>query len=183
LRNRLLNPNTVIGPGRKNWVLQHMPILPYYLPTDRLVAFTRRYLGPSGTWWLRDRVEGKVPMLKHTSILAATVSNGGVCLRVRAANGDERDIQTDHIIAGTGYEADVDRLPFLSRALAAEIRRVVRAPALSRHFESSVPGLYFVGLAAAFSFGPLFRFVAGAEYTTPKVARHLARSLKEPAPL
>jgi hypothetical protein len=116
-------------------------------------------------------------MLKQTSILAAAAKNGTIRLRVRV-NGDEREIETEHVIAGTGYEADLDRLPFLGRALAAEIRRIERAPALSRHFESSVPGLYFVGLAAAFSFGPLFRFVAGAPYATPKVSRHLARSLK-----
>jgi lysine/ornithine N-monooxygenase len=178
LRDRLLNPNTVIGPGRKNWVLQHLPMLPHYLPDDRRVRFTRSYLGPSGTWWLRGRVEGKIPMLKHTSIVAATPKNGKACLRVRSANGDDREIETEHVIAGTGYEADVDRLPFLNPALASEIRRIERAPSLSRHFESSVPGLYFVGLSAAFSFGPLVRFVAGAEYTTPKVARHVARSLR-----
>jgi cation diffusion facilitator CzcD-associated flavoprotein CzcO len=182
LRDRLLNPNTVIGPGRKNWVLQHVPMLPHYFSTERRVRLTRTYLGPAGAWWLRDRVEGKVPKLEHTSIVAATTKNGTVCLRVRASNGDEREIETNHVIAGTGYEADVDRLPFLSRALAADIRRIERAPALSRHFESSVQGLYFVGLAAAFSFGPLFRFVAGAQYATSTVARHLARSQKKPTP-
>ena len=119
-------------------------------------------------------------VLADTSIVAATTKNCGVLLRVRAANGDEREIETEHVIAGTGYEADVDRLPFLTGKLAAEICRVERAPALSRHFESSVPGLYFVGLASAFSFGPLFRFVAGAEYAIPAVARHLADSLKRP---
>ena len=121
------------------------------------------------------------PRSPAVSIVAATAKAGTVRLQLRASNGDEREIETEHVVAGTGYEADVDRLPFLSPALAAEIRRVERAPALSRHFESSVPGLYFVGLAAAFSFGPLFRFVAGAEYATPTVARHLARKLKKPA--
>jgi hypothetical protein len=58
--------------------------------------------------------------------------------------------------------------------LAAEIARVERAPNLTRHFESSVRGLYFVGPAAAFSFGPLFRFVAGADYAVPLLARRLA---------
>jgi hypothetical protein len=179
LGERLLNPNTVIGPGRKNWVLQHVPMLPHYYSTERRVRLTRTYLGPAGAWWLRDRVEGKFPILQQTSILSASRKNGGVCLRVRQASEGERDIETDHVIAGTGYEPDVDRLPFFTRALAAEIRRVERAPALSRHFESSVPGLYFVGLASAFSFGPLFRFVAGAYYATPTLARRLARSLKK----
>jgi hypothetical protein len=44
-----------------------------------------------------------------------------------------------------------------------------------------VPGLYFIGPASAFSFGPLFRFVAGASYATPVVARHLARSRRASA--
>jgi thioredoxin reductase len=177
LLERVQYPNTVVGPGRENWVLQHVPMLPYYFRTERRVRLTRTYLGPMGTWWLRDRVEGKVPMLKQTSILAATAQNGKVRLRLRTADGDEREIETEHVIAGTGYEANVDRLPFLG-PLAAEIRRIERAPALSPYFESSVPGLYFVGLAAAFAFGPLFRFVCGSYYATPKVARHLAQSLK-----
>jgi hypothetical protein len=45
---------------------------------------------------------------------------------------------------------------------------------LSQHFESSVPGLYFVGPAAAATFGPLMRFAYGARYTAPQVARRLA---------
>jgi hypothetical protein len=53
----------------------------------------------------------------------------------------------------------------------------VRAPRLTRHFESSVPGLYFVGAGAMLSFGPLFRFVSGAAYAAPTVARHLAREV------
>jgi len=43
------------------------------------------------------------------------------------------------------------------------------------NFESSLKGLSFVGAAAAFSFGPLLRFVAGAEFAAPTVARHLTR--------
>jgi hypothetical protein len=96
-----------------------------------------------------------------------------VRLRVREA-GEERELSADHVVAGTGFEVAVDRLPFLAPDLCARIRRIERAPKLSRHFECSVPGLFFVGPASAFSFGPLFRFVVGAEYTAPTLARHLA---------
>jgi thioredoxin reductase len=178
LRDKLLNPNTVVGPGRKNWVLQHLPFLPYYLPTERRVRLTRTYLGPLGAWWLRDRVEGKIPIFRQTSIVGAAVTNGKIALRLRTAGSEDREIQTDHVISATGYEADVDRLPFIGRELAGRIRRVERAPELSPHFESSVPGLYFIGAASAFSFGPLVRFVAGAPFTVSKVARHVTRSLK-----
>jgi hypothetical protein len=101
-----------------------------------------------------------------------------VALRVRPEGESEREIVTDHIISATGYEADVDRLPFLRGGLASEVRRIERAPALSPHFESSVPGLYFVGPVAAFSFGPLVRFVAGAQFTIPRVARQVVRTAR-----
>ena len=35
-----------------------------------------------------------------------------------------------------------------------------------QRLKSTVSGLYFVGPASALSFGPLFRFVVGAEYTS-----------------
>ena len=95
-------------------------------------------------------------------------------MRLSDAGGAPRELVFDHVIAGTGYQVDVDRLPFLDSDIRGRVRRVSRAPALSRNFESSVPGLYFVGAAAAFSFGPLFRFVAGAAYSSPTVRKHIA---------
>jgi hypothetical protein len=46
------------------------------------------------------------------------------------------------------------------------------------NFESSVKNAYFLGPVAAMSFGPLFRFVAGADYAAPALARHLAGPLR-----
>ena len=43
--------------------------------------------------------------------------------------------------------------------------------------ESSVPGLHFVGAPAAWSFGPIMRFVSGGWYT----GRALARAIGRPA--
>jgi FAD-dependent urate hydroxylase len=173
LRHRLLYPNTVLGPGRENWVLQHIPMAMRYVPEAKRVHFTRRHLGPMGAWWLRERVEGKFPIIENAVVQAASEQGGKVALRVRQGNATS-EIMTDHVIAGTGYEVDVDRIPFVDPDLAARITRVERAPKLSRSFETSVHGLYFVGPAAAFSFGPLFRFVAGANFAVPLLARHLA---------
>ena len=49
-------------------------------------------------------------------------------------------------------------------------------PILSRSFESSVPGLYFIGTISAYQFGPVTRFVCGAKFTARRVAKHLARA-------
>src|SRR5262249_10259938 len=79
-----------------------------------------------------------------------------------------------HVIAATGYQFQLQRLPFLSEDLKCQLRHEEQLPALSANFESSVPGLYFVGLASCYSFGPVMRFLAGASYTARRIAHHLA---------
>jgi hypothetical protein len=100
---------------------------------------------------------------------------GRVALLLRnTTDGRERQLEVDHIIAGTGYDINVEHLEFLDPKLRCAVRRVERAPRLNATFETSVPGLSFVGPASAMSFGPLFRFVVGAEYTARVVSSHLA---------
>jgi hypothetical protein len=150
-------------------------MLMHYLPDERRLRIVSTYLGPSGPWWLHDRAEGKFPIYERTAVRQATIRNGKVCLHVYEDGVGERELLADHVIAGTGYRVDVDRVAFLNPGLAREIRRLDRAPQLSRHFESSVRGLYFIGPSSLTSFGPLVRFVAGAAFTVPRVAGHLTR--------
>jgi len=178
LRERLKMPASVLGPGWLNFSLQRAPLWPHLMPDAPRVRLTKNHLGPWGAWWVRKRVEGQVGVLGNVHVAGAREDGSRLRLTLRQNDGRERDLAVDHVICGTGYIADVSRLPFLSPGLAAEIRRIERAPRLSRKFESSVPGLYFVGQAASLSFGPLFRFVAGAQYAAPTVARHIAASLR-----
>ena len=84
----------------------------------------------------------------------------------------------DHLLFGTGYQVDITRYPFLTAALTARIRRAGGYPLLRRGMESSVPGLHFLGAPAAWSFGPIMRFVCGSWYT----GRALVRSHRRPGP-
>lgn len=174
LLERVRDPVSVLGPGRTSWMLQHFPLLLHYVPEPRRVRFTRTFLGPSGPWWLTDRFEGKVAHRLRTRVVSASARAGKVDLELVDHAGGRTTMTFDHVIAATGYEADVDALPFLSRSLCAQVRRLDRSPALSASFETSVPGLYFAGPSAALSFGPLFRFVTGASVAAPRIARHLA---------
>jgi FAD-dependent urate hydroxylase len=70
----------------------------------------------------------------------------------------------------------VARYPFLDERMIANIRRVDGYPVLARGMESSVPGLHFVGAPAAWSFGPICRFVSGSWYGGTSVARAIAGS-------
>jgi cation diffusion facilitator CzcD-associated flavoprotein CzcO len=174
LAQRWKYPLSVLGPGRLNWMLQHAPMMPYRLPPMRRVRLVRRHGGPLGAWWLRPRVEGIVPVEKRCMVLAAQPRRDGLAIQVDQTGVGRRELTVDHLIAGTGFTVDVDRLAFLDRALAAEVYRIERAPILSPYFESSARGLYFVGPSATMSFGPLFRFVTGADFAVPRLARHLA---------
>jgi hypothetical protein len=78
------------------------------------------------------------------------------------------------VIAATGYRVDLRRLAFFSPEIASEIRSIEHTPVLSSNFASSVPGLYFVGVASANSFGPLMRFACGAEWTAKRISAILA---------
>lgn len=173
LLDRINYPNTSLGPGHRNWVLEHFPTL-----IRHASAQTRRnfapHLGPMGAWWLRDRVEGKVPTLEQCKVVTIRAVGNGLVAELDVA-GTQTEMSFDHVVAGTGYVVDIERLAFLAPELRASIAATADGPLLSRHFESSVPGLHFIGPASVGSFGPLFRFVTGANYTVPTLARHLER--------
>lgn len=172
LLDRLRNPNTPLGAGRDNWVLTSLPWVFPRLSEERRVRITRRHLGPSGAWWLRDRVAGLVTIDEESSISSVREHGERLLLDVQHRSG-RSTMEADHIIAGTGYQSDVDRLPFLGPDLRAAIARTERAPRLSLRYESSVPGLFFVGPLAAFSFGPASRFVAGSPYAARTLSQYL----------
>jgi thioredoxin reductase len=178
LLDRLHKPISVLGPGKKNRLMEELPLALHFVPEQRRVRFVKGYLGPAAPWWIIDRVKGVVPILVRTTVVRADLCGNKVRLSLREAGRGDRTIEVDRVIAGTGYVADVDRLTYLDGDFRRRIRRVEYSPLLSMNFESSVPGAYFVGPIAAFCFGPLFRFVAGAKYTAPALARHLGSPLR-----
>src|SRR5262249_42554173 len=136
------------------------------------------YLGPASPWWIQDRVLGKVPIhVRHESVEARTSGNR-VQLKMKNGEGDLKVVDVDFVIAGTGYDVDVARLTFLDPEILCRIERIERSPTLNIHFESSVPGLHFIGPLSLMCFGPLFRFVTGAEVAAPRLAHHLSREVR-----
>jgi FAD-dependent urate hydroxylase len=177
LFDRLCNPDAGLGPGWRNLAHSELPRLIYFLPAEvrrRIVATAN---GPSGAWWLKQRVIGKVPILTATEITRAVATNGGLQLTARSAAGIER-ISTDHVIAGTGYKVDLNRLTMLDAPLRADIKTFDGAPILNSALESSVPGLCFVGISSALSFGPVMRFVHGAKHAAAILTAHLRSSAR-----
>ena len=171
---QLRNPKTGIGPGWRHVFYTKAPHLFWHLPEDKRFRIVRGTLGPAGGWFMRDRVIGRFPIATGVTPCHAELRDGRIALDLAGPSG-KQTVTADHVIAATGYRIDVNAIRFLSENLRAQIKVVEQAPVLSRQSETSVPGLYVVGPAAAFSFGPVLRFVYGAKSTIPPLARHLAR--------
>jgi thioredoxin reductase len=175
--DRLQRPPSGLGPGWKSFFFANCPNVFHYLPENLRVEAVRRVLGPSGGAFIREKVEGKVPILVGYTPEGGRIENGRVCLTLVDRTGTRREVTGDHIIAATGYRVNLQKLSFLSDETRSRIRTVEGSPALSSTFESSVPGLYFAGLAAAISFGPVMRFAFGADFTARTVTRAVVKSL------
>jgi len=175
--NQLRHPQSGLGPGMRSRFYADAPNVFHYLPEKLRLDVVRKALGPSGGWFIRDKVIGKVPLHLGFTPRAAEVQNGRVHLKVRAEDGSEREIVTEHVIAATGYKVDLERLQFVNLEIRSRIKAIHRAPVLSSNFESTVPGLYFVGVVAANSFGPVMRFAFGAGFAARTLTGALANGL------
>jgi thioredoxin reductase len=169
-----LYPGSGLGGGWRNRFFENLQLLFRRLPEERRLRIVKTHLGPRAGWPVKSTVE-RLPLLLDHSLRSADVRGGRARLVVVDSGGTEREVTSDHIIAATGFKVDVKRLSFLNKDIRDKIRTVVDTPILSDDFESSVPGLYFAGLAAANTFGPSMRFVIGARFAARRLAKRLAQ--------
>jgi FAD-dependent urate hydroxylase len=128
-----------------------------------------RSIRPAGAAWLSPRLSD-VPITLSRPIISVTPTDGG--LEVTFGGGEKRS--ADHLLFGTGYRVDIAKYPFLAPSLLPRIKRAGGYPVLGRGLQSSVPGLYFLGAPAAWSFGPTMRFVSGGWYAARALTRVVA---------
>ena len=173
LSQRILRPRSGLGEGWPARLCTELPLVFHALPADLRLRAVQRVNGPAPGWFSRSKVVGHVTM--HLGVnIKATKNEKGAHLHLAHQNGTENDLHVDHVIAATGYKVQIQRLGFLDPDLRRRMKTFKDTPVLNTNFESSIPGLYLVGLAAAPSFGPLCRFAYGAKFTAPRIAKHLA---------
>jgi FAD-dependent urate hydroxylase len=175
LLQRLREPESGLGSGWATWFYSNHPEVFRHLPRSTRVYRARTALGPAGASWLRSRVEGQFPALTGLSVTWARMQDGGARLGLAGDNGSIREVGADHVIAATGYRTDMTRLPFLGDGLLAGLRNVpgTGSSVVGRDYQSTIPGLYFMGPAVAPTMGPVMRFVFGSEHAATTVARQL----------
>ena len=179
LLGMLPEPNSPLGPTWRIYPFSHAPFMFRYLPAETRIKLVRRVLGPLGAYWLRERVDGRLPVLDGHRVTEARPDGGKITLTVASGTGT-KVLSVDHVLAATGYRVDLRRLDFLAPELCDQVRCVAGWPHLSTSFESSVPGLFFTSLSAAETFGPVMRFVCGAGFTAHRISEAVATRFKVP---
>jgi hypothetical protein len=172
---RLNVPRSGLGTGWRSKLCCDLPHVFHLLPQKLRFRLTARHLGPAPCWFVRGEVEGSLPMNVNSTLASASVAGQRVRLEFdQRGQTNRRVVEVDHVVAGTGYRVALSRLGFIDPSLQAMIRKADDTPVLNWNFESSVPGLFFIGVAAANSFGPLLRFAFGARFAAVQVSRRVA---------
>ncbi len=170
---QLRAPRAGIAPGWKNWALENFPFLFQRFPQDKKDRYIQNHYTAAASDWLRERTLGKVQL--HESVNVEGVQVVDDAIELKLTNGES--LVADHLMLATGYRVDVKRLNMLHPTLLSEIRTDMDIPVLNSWFESSVPGLYFIGLTSLRNFGPLFRFVLGTKASAKRVTKAVARQV------
>lgn len=172
---KLLRGRGDVGPAGISLIIQH-PSLYARLPRRLQTKWDRRAI-----------------KLGFSYRLAPELNSGAICpglrvdhaepaggrLRVRLSDDTERTY--DYAVLATGYRIDVAQCSFWGRGILDGLALVDGYPRLDGGLESSVRGLHFVGAMAAYSFGPLMRFVSGTGFAASALARRIRSGAKEDA--
>jgi thioredoxin reductase len=175
LWQQIRHPKSGLGPGLRSRFFSDAPGVFHYLPEDLRLQIVTTSLGPSAGWFVKEQM-ADVPCLLGYTPERADVKDGKVRLNLRARDGSEREVDADHLIAATGYKVALERLKFLSADIRSQIKVLKGSPILASNFESSVSGLYFVGIAAANSFGPVMRFAYGAGFAARRLTDAMVKA-------
>ncbi len=178
LLQRLRFPRSGLGIGWSSRLCTDAPLLFHAMPQKFRFRTVQNHLGPAPGWFVRDKVVGKFPLHLGCKIQSASIEDGKVHLKIVEKDGSNSELIVDHVISATGYQPSISRMEFLDQALRRQLQHVEDSPVLSSHFETSVPGLYMVGLASAHSFGPLMRFGYGARFTAKHISKHVVARIR-----
>jgi thioredoxin reductase len=174
LLRQLRAPKAGMGVGWSNLILEKYPYFFQRWPQSQKDHYLLTHNISAASSWLRERTMGKVLIHDNTHVQQIEHTDNNVSLTISCG----KKVQADHLMLATGYQADVKQITLLHTNIIDKIQTYMGYPVLKEHFESSVPGLYFLGFSAQRSFGPLYRFVVGVEPAARYVTEGIARQVK-----
>ena len=169
LSRALFSPHDV-GPAGISRIVA-VPELLRRLPPAAQDTLRTISVRPAAAQWLSNRLRN-VKITNQTKVTAAIPV--GDRLHLSLDNGTSRLV--DHALLGTGYRVDAARYSFLAPEILKSLQSSNGFPKLDRGFESSVPGLHFLGAPAAGAYGPVMYFVSGTKYAATSLLRFIAHN-------
>ena len=158
---------TDVGPMGLSRVVA-VPDLFRRLPRALQEPMAYRAIRPAGAAWLAAAARRTCPIHLGTQVRSA---DGRRATGVRVGLDDGGTRTVDHLLFGTGYRVDVAATRSWTRPSPGAMRARRRLSACSRSgWSRRCPGLHFLGAPAAWSFGPIMRFVAGGWYGAESLA-------------
>jgi FAD-dependent urate hydroxylase len=161
-----------VGPAGISLVIQR-PNLFRCLPRGAKSWSDRRAIRPMFSY-MHVPPTHSVPVHTGRSVIHARVQGD----RLRVHLNDETERIVDHVVLATGYRVNVALYSFLSPRILERLDVVDGYPRLDSGLEASLAGLHFLGAPAAWSFGPLVRFVAGTQFASQALTRRILDSKK-----
>ncbi len=174
---RIRRPASGIGRGWSSFFCANAPLLFYRLPEPLRMRGVASHMHPAAGWFMREKIEGRIETLLGRTVAGADAMNHGVLLTLSHEDGGREQIACEHVIAATGYRPDARRMRYLGARLRDAIASPRYTPVVSDNFETPVDGLFVAGPAVIDSFGPLMRFMVGAEFVAPRLSGYLSRRL------
>jgi cation diffusion facilitator CzcD-associated flavoprotein CzcO len=174
--DKIKEPETGLGTGWRSWACVMAPMLFYQLPRGFRHMVVRKHLGPAPGWTSRAEIERNVPVVFRANLVSSQPVGSRAAVTFKIDGTTNRTIEADHVISATGFKVDMRRLKFIGPEIMKALKCADHTPVVSPHFESSVPGLFMVGITAANNFGPLLRFAYGAGFASHRLSGHLART-------
>lgn len=159
-----------IGPAGISRLVAYPHIVKHF-PLGLRDKFRERAVRPAGSNWLPARLKNVT--IKTSRFITESKSVGS---QAQLKLNDGTTISADHVILGTGYSVDISRYSFMSPQVVQKVRVFDGYPMVKAGFESSLPGLHFIGATAARSFGPLLYFVTGTEFASHELASAIVRN-------
>ncbi|HWY54442.1 MAG TPA: FAD-dependent oxidoreductase [Terriglobales bacterium] len=121
---------------------------------------------PVGAYWLPSRLKD-VRVRTGVSVTGAARVDAGLKLALSDGTTD----QVDSVVLATGYRIDISKYQILDHSLRQEIQKTPDGyPVLDTGLQTSVDGLYMVGVIGEKTLGPTLRFVTGTSNAGPRLA-------------
>jgi FAD-dependent urate hydroxylase len=158
-----------VGPAGISRLVAY-PKIVSFIPLNLKDKIRVRAVRSAGSKWLPARL---APVTICTGRFVQSAKPLKDEVQLQLDDGTQRRV--DHVLLGTGYDVDITRYNFLAPELVAEVRKLNGYPDLGSGFSTSIPGLHFIGAAAARSFGPLLFFVAGTDFASKELATYISR--------